>query len=305
MDTILILAKQITIMFLLMALGWIMAKGGLLTPQGAKDLSHLLLRFVVPAIIIQSFLVERTPERVHDFFWSFVLSFLVISFSVLVSKVLFRRPGHVIDHFGSAFCNAGFFGIPLVQAFLGEGAVFYIASFVMMIFFFQWTYGVYQFTRDRSMFRFRRLITNPVLIAFLIALILFFVQIPVPEILTAPLGMISGLNTPIAMIILGSYLAKDRLIGIFTDRRAYGPVAVRLVLIPLLTIGLLTFLPDSLSTVRLAILIPSVAPIGANVAVFAGLYDQDYGKAVRLVCLSTLSSLITIPLLVTLAQWLW
>ena len=155
------------------------------------------------------------------------------------------------------------------------------------------------------MFRFRRLITNPVLIAFVIALLLFFVQIPVPEIITTPLKMISALNTPIAMIILGSYLAKDRLIGIFTDRRAYAPVAVRLVLIPLLTIGLLTLLPDSLTTVRLAILIPSVAPIGANVAVFAGLYDQDYGKAVRIVCLSTLISLVTIPLLVSLAQWLW
>jgi predicted permease len=167
MDTILILAKQITIMFLLMALGWIMAKGGLLTPQGAKDLSHLLLRFVVPAIIIQSFLVERTPERVHDFFWSFVLSFLVISFSVLVSKVLFRRPGHVIDHFGSAFCNAGFFGIPLVQAFLGEEPFSY-GFFCMMIFSFKCTYGVYQFPESFDV-PFSSIDHQSVLIAFLIA----------------------------------------------------------------------------------------------------------------------------------------
>lgn len=304
METALIVARQIAIMFLFMGLGWIMFKAKWLTEQGAKDLSNLLLRFVVPSILISSFLVERTPENTSGFFLSFGLAFGSILVSVVLSRLIFRDR-HVIEHFASAFSNAGFFGIPLVQAFLGEEAVFYIASFVMMTFFFQWTYGVYQFTKDKSMFKIKRLVSNPVIIAFVIALFFFFTQIPVPEIITTPLSMIGALNTPIAMIILGVYLAKSRFLSIFTDGKSYIVAALRLVLFPLIVLGLLTLLPKDANTIRLAVLIPACAPVGANVAIFAGLYDQDYGKSVRFVCLSTLLSILTIPFLVALAEWLW
>jgi len=304
METVLIVARQIAIMFLFMALGWIMFKTKLLTEQGAKDFSNLLLRFVVPAILITSFIVERTPEKTSAFFLSFALAFGSILISVVLSRLLFRDK-HVIEHFASAFSNAGFFGIPIVQAFLGEEAVFYIASFVMMTFFFQWTYGVFQFTKDKSMFQAKKLLTNPVIIGFAIALFLFFTQIPVPEIITTPLSMIAALNTPLAMIILGVYLAKSRFLSIFTDKKAYLVAGLRLVVFPLVILGLLSLLPAENNPIRLAILIPACAPVGANVAIFAGLYDQDYAKSVRFVCLSTLLSILTIPVLVALAEWLW
>lgn len=305
METVLILLRQITLLFAFMGLGWILSKTRLLGTEGTKDLSNLVLRFVIPGILIRSFLVERTAENTRGFLLSFALSLGAILLSMGISKLVFPRRGRVIEHFGSAFSNVGFFAIPIVESYLGESAVFYIASFVMLVFTLQWTYGLYQFTRDKSMFRPLNLMKNPVLIAFFLAVFLFFTQIPVPEIVKTSLDMLSALNTPLAMIILGSYLAKMPFWSLFTDRHAYLASFVRLVLIPLVTIALFSLLPERLSALRLAVLIPAISPVGVNVAVFAGLYDQDYSQSVRLVCLSTLLSILTIPLLVTLSLVLW
>ena len=304
METVLILIRQIGIMFAFMAIGWVLAKGKWLTNQGTKDLSNILLRVVVPIIIIKSFITENTPEKITGFFISFGLALLAITLSVIISALVFSKR-NVVDQFGTAFSNAGFFGIPIVSALYGEEAVFYIASFIMFIFFFQWTYGVFLFTRDRSIFKPRKLLMNPIVIAFLVGMVLFFTQLPVPQLVVSAIGMVTPLNTPIAMIILGSYMAKDKLYKIFTNSQAYLATVCRLVVIPLVTIGVFSLLPASVGVIRMAILISTIAPVGVNVAVFAGLYDQDYNQSVRIVCLSTLLCVISIPLLVLLTEWIW
>ncbi|MFH0992714.1 MAG: AEC family transporter [bacterium] len=304
METVLILARQIAIMFVFMAIGWILFKTGLLSIQGTRDLSNLLLMVVIPVIIVKSFIVIRTPENTSGFFISFALSLGAIVLSAVIARLVFGKHS-VVDQFGTAFSNAGFFGIPIVQAFLGDTGVFYIASFVMMTFVFQWTYGVHLFTKEKTRFKAKKLLANPVLIAFTLALILFFTQVPVPGFLTVPLGMITPLNTPIAMLVLGSYLARGRFRDLFTTKNAYIAVAIRLILIPLLTLALFTLLPRDWNMIRLAVLIPAIAPVGVNVTLFAGLHDQDYGEAVRIVCLSTLLCIATIPFIVLFAQWAW
>lgn len=304
MEMVVLLAERIAIMFGFMAIGWILFKKKFLTEQGAKDLSQILLRLVVPAIIIQSFLIERTPENIRAFLLSFLLSLLAIVLSALIARIVFRNK-RVVEQFGTAFANAGFFGIPLVSALLGEAAVFYIASFVMMIFVFQWTYGVHLYTKDKTIFSPKKILLNPVLIAFVIAVALFFSGLELPRAITEPLSLITPLNTPIAMFIIGSYLARSRFVDLFKDKSAYLVVALRLIVIPLITLGLLSLLPMSMNDVRFAILIPASAPVGVNVAIFAGLLNQDYSKAVRIVCLSTLLSILTMPLIVMLATALW
>ncbi len=304
MEMVGLLAERIAIMFGFMAIGWVLFKTKWLTEQGAKDLSQILLRLVVPAIILQSFQVERTPEHIRAFLLSFLLSLAAIVLSALIARIVFKAK-RVVDQFGTAFANAGFFGIPLVSALLGDSAVFYIASFVMMIFVFQWTYGVHLYTKDKTIFSPKKILTNPVLVAFVIAVALFLSGIALPRVITSPLELITPLNTPIAMFVIGSYLARSRFADLFKDRSAYLVAALRLIVIPVFTIGLLSLLPASMNEVRFAILIPASAPVGVNVAIFAGLLNQDYSKAVRIVCLSTLLSILTMPLIVMLANVLW
>jgi predicted permease len=304
METVTILIRQIAIMFGLMAVGWILFRTRFLTEQGTKDLSNILIRLVTPAVIIRSFLVGRTAENTSWFLLSFGLSLAAILLSSLLARFVYRS-GRPVDRFGLSFANAGFFGIPLVTALLGADHVFLIASFVMMTILSQWTYGVFLFTGDRKIFSPKRLLLNPVVIAFVVSMVVFFGNITLPTILKTPVEMVANLHTPLAMIVLGSYLARGRIAEIFKDASAYPLAALRLVAVPLITIALFMLLPASMDVVRTAVLIPAIAPVGVNVTVFAGLHGQDHGRAVRIVCLSTILSIVTIPLIVLLAQLVW
>ena len=108
------------------------------------------------------------------------------------------------------------------------------------------------------------------------------------------------MNAPLAMIALGTFLANGELRDIFTDIRLYKVSAVRLLLIPLMTILMLKLFPEG--EMRMAILIAAAAPIGSNVAVYAEINGCDYSYAAKIVCLSTLLSIVTMPLIVLISS---
>lgn len=295
MELLPILFRQLVVMALYMAVGYFLFKKSFVTIQGCKEFGNLLLYIILPCAIINSYRVERTPERTSALLWSLLVSFLALALAMLVCTVLFR--GRKVERFGVSFSNAGFIGIPLVSSVLGPGAVFYISSFVALLNIFQWTYGVMVMTDSRENIRLQKLAKNPILIAMVIGLVLFAAQPVLPEVLTTSVSALAGLNAPLAMIILGIYLAQVDLISVFNAKSLYISSAVRLLLIPALTLLMLLPLPVE-PAMKLAILIAASAPIGSNVAIFAQMHHQDYGLAVREVCLSTVFSIVTIPLMV-------
>ena len=205
--------------------------------------------------------------------------------------------------FAVIFSNAGFMGIPLISAVLGQGAVFAVTAFVALLNVLQWTYGQAILTKNWKSCSPRAIFTSPLVISFALGIVVFFLRIPAPALLKQCLGGISALNAPLAMIVLGAYLAEGRLLDVFTDWRLYAVSAVRLLLIPVLTVFLFRFFPNG--DMRTAVLIAAAAPIGANVAVYAGRIGDDYPYAARTVCLSTILSVVTMPLIVSLAELLW
>ena len=299
MDNFLILFRQLLIMCIFMAVGWCMYKGKLVAAQDSKAFGNLLLYIVMPCAIIKSYCVERTPEKLQGLLFSAVAALLALLLAMAVSSVLFR--GKKIERFGIAFSNAGFMGIPIVTAVLGSEAVFYISSFVALLNILQWTYGVAVMTDSLDCIKGKKLAKNPILISMLIGLILFFTQLSLPGVVSSAVSSMAALNAPLAMVVLGIYLAQTDLIRIFNQGYLYYVSAVRLVVIPLLTVVLLKLFPMD-STIRLAILIAAAAPIGSNVAIFAQLHNQDYKLAVREVCLSTILSVLTMPVLVAIAM---
>ena len=107
------------------------------------------------------------------------------------------------------------------------------------------------------------------------------------------------------MIVLGVYLAQTKLTELFTTKIVYVATVVRLVVIPMLTIAVLSLFPSSFQDVRLAILISASAPIGTNVAIFAQLNGMDYTEAVKNICFSTLLSILAVPLIIGFANFVW
>ena len=141
--------------------------------------------------------------------------------------------------------------------------------------------------------------------AVLIGLFLFVTQAPLPGVVMTCLNDVCALNTPIAMFAIGVYLAQASVAKMVRRLGNYKVLLARLVLTPLVTVLLMCLLPAELMDMKLAILIAQACPVGSNVAVYAQLHDADYVYAVETVVVSVLCSVVTIPVVVALAQLLW
>ena len=297
---ILILLRQIAIMALLMAVGIYLSRKGFLSPQGTKDLGAILLRIIIPCVIVKSYITTYSRERLLELALSAGLALVAFILAMGIAYLVYGKRRR-IENFASAFCNAGFIGIPLAQAVIGDEGVFYMAASVALLNLFQWTYGVYIMTDRRDSISAKTIVKNPVVIAIVIGIALFLSRLPVPGILTSTLGYIAGMNTPVAMILMGTYMAKLPWRKLL-DKRAYGCVLLRLVLIPAAVLAVFWALPISNQNVALAAYLAAATPVGANICVFAQQYDCDYEFSVVTVCLSTVLSIVTVPLMVSLAQ---
>ena len=297
---ILILLRQIAIMALLMAVGIYLSRKGFLSPQGTKDLGAILLRIIIPCVIVKSYITTYSRERLLELALSAGLALAAFILAMGIAYLVYGKRRR-IENFAAAFCNAGFIGIPLAQAVIGDEGVFYMAASVALLNLFQWTYGVYIMTDRKDSIRAKTIVKNPVVIAIVVGIALFLSRLPVPGILTSTLGYIAGMNTPVAMILMGTYMAKLPWRKLL-DKRAYGCVLLRLVVIPAVVLAVFWALPISNQNVALAAYLAAATPVGANICVFAQQCDCDYEFSVVTVCLSTVLSIVTVPLMVSLAQ---
>lgn len=129
-----------------------------------------------------------------------------------------------------------------------------------------------------------------------------FVTAALLLLLAIVVSTIASMNGPLAMIVLGIYLAQIPLKFLFTEGIVYKCTFVRLILIPALSIVLMMLIPKKYLMIKLAILITASAPVGSNVAIFAQLYDKDYTRAVKEVCMSTLFCIIIMPVMIGIAE---
>lgn len=288
-----IILSQAIIMALLMSVGYFLFKKKLITTLGTKELGSTLVTVVIPSVIIRSFMVDFSTEKLELFLLSMLVSFVCFIVSILVSYLFFKDDP--VAYFGASFCNAGFIGLPLVQNTLGNDAVFLIVSVIVQLNILQWTIGVYLLTKDRKNVSMKKIVYNPVILATLIGFMLFVLSVKLPSVFTHTIHNLANLNTPIAMIVCGSYLAQSDLFRIFSSMKIYKVSFIRLMLIPALTLGLFYVLPFD-SNLKVALFIAFITPIGTNLAIFSHIYNKDTIYSVELICNSTLLSIVSIPL---------
>ena len=306
METAVLLAKQLLIMFTLMFMGFIMAKTKKVTPEGNKSISNLLLYIVLPLTVINSFDVERTSKRTEELLISLCLSVLLLLAAMLTAALIFKK--HPISNFGAAFSNAGFIGLPLISATLGYDAVFYIAGFAALLNALQWTYGqvVLKEEKLRLTWEMRKsIIQSPIVIAFVLGLVRYFLPVSLPEMASSVISAVAACNAPMAMFILGFYLSRIEIKKGMINSTQWLTCGVRLLLIPAISMLLLSLFPGVSREIRMALLIVAAAPVGSNVSIYAQQLGKDYRGATINVCLSTLLSLISMPLLIMAAGWIW
>ncbi len=300
MEQVILLVQQLLKMFVYICVGFALVRGGVLKKGESRVPAQMLLYVFLPCTIVNSFYTGDRSRGAGPLLTSIVLGAVALLAAIVIGALVFRK--RPLDNFSVAFCNAGFMGIPLIAMSLGQAWVIYIAGMVALLNVLQWTYGQMLLSGQKRISP-RALLTNPMVLAFALGLITFFLPVRLPDIVETCLGGMAACNTPLAMIVLGLYLGESDLKRVFTDRRVYLTSAVRLLLAPLVTLLILRLIPAQ-QELRTVVLLASCAPVGSNVAIYAQKFKLDHAYAVGLVCASTVLSIATIPAVIYLAGML-
>lgn len=176
-----IVLKQIIVMFLMIAAGWGLYKAGLITQAGSRDMGNLLLYVVMPCVILKSFFKNGRYDT-SGLLLSFFFAGAAVLLSILIAGIVFGRR-YRMENFGTSFSNAGFMGIPIVAGVLGDKAVFYVTSFIVLINLLQWTYGVVVMTGDPGAVTVKKISRNPVVLSMSAGLLLYFLRFDIPDVI--------------------------------------------------------------------------------------------------------------------------
>lgn len=300
--TVIALVSQIEIMFLLMAVGFVLSRVGMVGERGVAEISDIVIYVAFPATILRSLMVDLSPARLEGAGFCVVASVVILVASVVVANVL-GRGDDVVARYGIVFSNSGFLGIPLVAGVLGQEYVFYLSVCNAVCNVFIWTYGIWLITGDREQIELGRVLANPSVVALAAGAACFVLSVRPPQVVSLLLDDVGGMSTGLVMIVLGACLAKVGLRHTFGDRRLYATCCVRLLVIPALALGLL-WAASSLVEVNvlLTVLIVFATPCASLTAVFAQKFGRDAGLGTGLVSLSTLMSLVTLPAFVALGM---
>ena len=297
----LVVASSVVTLFFMMGVGFFFGKRGMLYSDTLSQLSRLLLTVVCPCTVINALQVERSTQLLAGMGQALLL--VAASYVVFggAAHFLFPRqsaPTRAALRFGTVYGNVGFMGLPLVMSVLGEGAVPYCAMGIAVFNVANWTHGVTVMGQKGSL---RRAVLNPGVIGFAIAMALFVGGVALPGPVRSAVEYISGLNTPLAMVVIGGQMAGADLAATFRAGRLYGAAALKLVVMPLVTIVALFHLGlDPMMYLTLVIL--AGCPTAGTTSMFCQMFGQDTASAAQLVTLSTLLSMVTLPMVALLAQ---
>lgn len=300
----LLVFKQVLILLILIILGVLLTRFGIFTEAGVKSMTDLVIYIVTPCVIVKSFIRKFDPTTLKAILISFIaavgvhLLFIILANLLCHSKDEARRR---ILRFGVIFTNCGYMALPLQQELLGDNGVLYGASFIAIFNIIVWSYGIAQISGDKRYISPKKLIFNPGILSVIAGLIIFLASLPVHPVIATPIESLAALNTPVPMMIIGYHLAKSDIKKAFCDWECLLAIGVRLVVLPLVAIGLL-YICGLRGDLFVSIVIAACAPTGALTTMFAAKFNKATDLSVNMVSLSTVLSLITIPLLVSFAQ---
>ncbi len=305
-------AEQVIVLYLIVAVGFVADKSKIFTEKTAKLCTGLLMNIVTSCVIIESFMtLEYSANATKSLFTALGCGFLLHTVAALISNFTFKRTPQeraCIFRYASAYGNCGYMGLPLANAVFGSEGVFYCSAVIISFQIFCFTHGVYLMnkgkTEGRPPINIKTLLLNPGVLSVAIGLPIYLSRIALPDLIIEPVSYIGSLNTPLAMLIFGTYLANTDFKSIFKEWRILGVAGLKLILQPLPMLGIFRLLGIS-GTLLGSLVVPASAPPATNTAIFAAKYDRDTGLASQVVSVVSLMSIITMPIIIALSQTAW
>ena len=302
-------------LFLFILTGFVLRKTGVVDGTFTGKLSGFVAKACQPFLIIFSVVkLEYSTEKLRNGILVLAFSVLLHIFLALASKLFFSRVGDTderkIHEFGCVFTNCAFVGFPILNALFGEAGLFYGAFYVIVYNLAVWSYGVVVMARGKPNFKIsvRKMLVNLGTVPCAIGLGLYMARVPMPDFLMTVLESMSGLCTPLSLIVTGSLVASMPLRGLFNNPKIYYFCAAKLILIPLIAAVILRFagLSGLVEGIDLSVfmVVLSSMPPAAFTTIFAELYDVKPAYAAQLLSVGTMLSPFTILLVMKLSEFI-
>lgn len=297
MEILTIAAGQIFTMFLIILVAVACYRKQLITENGNRDLSNLLMYVINPCILFCSYQKEFDPRMLKGLLLALLLALLSHLMGMALSWACLRNEKEdlVNERMAIIYTNCGFLAIPLVNAIYGYEGVFYLTAYITVFNFLIWSHGILYVRGSWNRRDVLKSVTSPASIAILLGIFCYLLQIRIPRILSSALESVGAMNTPVAMLIAGVCIAQTDMRNTFRKWRIYWVCLLKLLILPVLFI--LVFKPFFGDGLLMGVLtIATASPTATMSMIFAVKYDRNSSYASELFAVTTLCSLLTIPL---------
>ena len=295
------------IWFIMIFFGFLLVRKKKLTTQESKVLSILLLYVVSPCAILNSFMIDFTPDKLMGLGLAFLGAILVHIIFIPLANVIAKVTGFTpIEKATIIYSNSGNLIIPLVGAILGKEWVLYTSGYMVVQTILLWTHAKNLVCNEKT-YDLKKIFFNVNILAIVVGICLFVFQIQLPDILVGTMEKVGGMIGPIAMIVIGMLIGEMDLKDIFKEKRTYLITFMRLVVFPLFVIVIfkftgLTHITADANHILLITTLAASAPPAAMITQFAQLYNKHPGYASVMNVMGVIFSIVTMPLMVMLYQ---
>lgn len=303
MQISLLLMEEIAKLFAIMLMGYAVVKAGLMKSSESKSISVVMVYLVIPCVIIDAFQVDYTADVKKGLFLACAAAVLVhVLFLILTTILKQALQLDTIERATVIYSNAGILVIPLVQDLLGQEYVIYSSAYIAVQLILIWTHCKNMLCEEDRL-EWKKVFLNVNIISIIVGAILFICKIQLPSGVQDVLDMMNNMIGPIGMLLAGMVIADVPLKTVFTKKRNYVSTVLRLIIYPIFILILMKMINtfagvNDSKQILLTVYIASITPACATVTSMAQLYDKDAAYASSLYVLTTLLSIVTMPVMV-------
>lgn len=308
MNEVLIVLAETAVLALLLIPGFVFGKLKIGGDGLTKGFADFILYVAQPAMLLSPYIRSFDSRILTNMGVTALFSFVCHGIFLIPAFLFFSKKKGDEDlaarvyRFAVVFGNCGYMGIPLIRNILGDEATIYATVFNIGFQVFLWTVGCCIATGDRRYMSLKKLFLNPSVISILIGILVFLLPVDryIPSVFTSALDLLKTTVVPLSMFVVGFQMARNSFAGFFKDGKSWLAAASRLVVCPVLVFAVL--LPVDMifhidKTLLTVIMIVSATPCATVTSIFAEKFGMDKEISGRLIPLSTILSVITLPLI--------
>lgn len=294
-----VLLQQMGILFVYMMIGYVACKKEYFNQEFGKKLSWLVVNVANPMLAISAVVNNEEQIAKKDFYVTVLLAICFYAFFLILAQILPRLIGVQNSDIGvykmmTTFNNIGFMGFPVIAAAYGNGALIYAVPFSIMFNILCYTWGIQTLCGGGEKGNWKRII-NIGTISGIISIVLFFMQIPVPKMICSLSAGLSNLTGPLSMLVIGISIAAMELKDLFTDVKLLKFALIKLLAVPVAVMLLVCQVIDN-QLICEVFLVMMATPAASMCAMLSQQYGGDYELAAKGVALTTILSVITMPI---------